>query len=94
MAKSMRVAKARRHVLSGLEKFIAVFAFVFVACPEVNALERIRIGLSVRNVVFLPFYYAQENGIYEKYGLHAELIQMRSDLQTVGLGACPFEPSR
>jgi len=23
-----------------------------------HALERIRIGLSVRNVVFLPFYYA------------------------------------
>ncbi len=24
-----------------------------------HALERIRIGLSVRNVVFLPFYYAK-----------------------------------
>ena len=59
-----------------------------------HALERIRLGLSVRNVVFLPFYYAQERKIYEKYGLHAELIQMRSDLQTVGLvsGEIDFNP--
>ncbi len=50
-----------------------------------HALERIRIGLSVRNVVFLPFYYAQEKKIFEKHGLDAELIQIRSDLQVVGL---------
>jgi ABC-type nitrate/sulfonate/bicarbonate transport system substrate-binding protein len=58
------------------------------------ALERIRIGLSVRNVVFLPFYYAQEKKIFEKHGLNAELIQMRSDLQVVGLvsGEIDFTP--
>ena len=58
------------------------------------ALERIRIGLSVRNVVFLPFYYAQEKKIFEKYGLAAELIQIRSDLQVVGLvsGEIDFTP--
>jgi NitT/TauT family transport system substrate-binding protein len=58
------------------------------------ALERIRIGLSVRNVVFLPFYYAQEKKIFEKYGLNAELIQIRSDLQVVGLvsGEIDFTP--
>ena len=59
-----------------------------------HALDRIRIGLSVRNVVFLPFYYAQEKKIFEKYGLNAELIQMRSDLQVVGLvsGEIDFTP--
>jgi ABC-type nitrate/sulfonate/bicarbonate transport system substrate-binding protein len=59
-----------------------------------HALERIRIGLSVRNVVFLPFYYAQEKKTFEKYGLDAELIQIRSDLQVVGLvsGEIDFTP--
>jgi ABC-type nitrate/sulfonate/bicarbonate transport system substrate-binding protein len=59
-----------------------------------GALERIRIGLSVRNVVFLPFYYAQEKKIFEKHGLDAELIQIRSDLQVVGVvsGEIDFTP--
>ncbi len=42
-----------------------------------HALERIRIGLSVRNVVFLPFYYAQEKKIFEKYGLAVRSISLR-----------------
>ena len=59
-----------------------------------HALERIRMGLSVRNVVFLPFYYAQEKKFFEKHGLNAELIQIRSDLQVVGLvsGEIDFTP--
>jgi ABC-type nitrate/sulfonate/bicarbonate transport system substrate-binding protein len=59
-----------------------------------RGLERIRMGLSVRNVVFLPYYYAQEKRIFEKHGLHAEIIQMRSDLQIVGLvsGEIDFTP--
>ena len=61
---------------------------------SVHALERIRMGLSVRNVVFLPFYYAQEKKFFEKHGLNAELIQIRSDLQVVGLvsGEIDFTP--
>lgn len=31
------------------------------AWTPARALERIRMGLSVRNVVFLPYYYAQES---------------------------------
>ena len=42
-------------------------------------------ALSVRNVVFLPFYYARDAKIFDKHGLNVELIQMRSDLQVVGL---------
>src|ERR1051325_10054806 len=45
------------------------------------AQERVRMALSVRNVVFLPFYYAKDIKIFEKHGLNVELIQMRSDLQ-------------
>jgi NitT/TauT family transport system substrate-binding protein len=59
------------------------------------AAEKVRVGLSVRNVVFLPFYYAQERKIYQKHGLDVEIIQMRSDLQTVGLvsGEIDFTPA-
>jgi NitT/TauT family transport system substrate-binding protein len=58
-------------------------------------LERVRVGLSVRNVVFLPFYYAKDTNIYDRYGLDVELIQMRSDLQIAGLvsGEIDFTPS-
>jgi len=74
-----------------LISLLAVFSIVLPA----QALERARIGLSVRNVVFLPFYYALEKKIFEKHGLNAELIQMRSDLQTVGLvsGEIDFNPT-
>ena len=60
-----------------------------------QAQERVRMALSVRNVVFLPFYYAQETRIFEKHGLHVELIQMRSDLQLAGLasGEIDYTPS-
>jgi NitT/TauT family transport system substrate-binding protein len=63
--------------------------------PVAHAVERVRVGLSVRNVVFLPFYYAKDNKIYDKYGLDVELIQMRSDLQVAGLvsGEIDYTPS-
>jgi ABC-type nitrate/sulfonate/bicarbonate transport system substrate-binding protein len=65
-----------------------------ISVSSAHGFDRIRVGLSVRNVVFLPFYYAQEKKIFEKYGLHAELIQMRSDLQVVGVvsGEIDFTP--
>ena len=52
-------------------------------------------ALSVRNVVFLPFYYARDTKIFEKHGLSVELIQMRSDLQLAGLvsGEIDYTPA-
>ena len=52
-------------------------------------------ALSVRNVVFLPFYYAKDTKIFDRHGLNVELIQMRSDLQLAGLasGEIDFTPS-
>ena len=60
-----------------------------------SADERVRMALSVRNVVFLPFYYAKDTKIFDKHGLNVELIQMRSDLQLAGLasGEIDFTPS-
>lgn len=73
---------------------IALLA-VFFTLSRVHAQERVRMALSVRNVVFLPFYYAKDTKIFDKHGLNVELIQMRSDLQLAGLvsGEIDFTPS-
>jgi NitT/TauT family transport system substrate-binding protein len=49
--------------------------------------DTVRIGLSVRNVVLMPFYFAQDKGFFEKEGLKAEIIQIRSNLQVAGVVA-------
>ena len=74
---------------------VATVGATCVVCSCASALERIRIALSVRNVVFLPFYYAQDAKVFERHGLDAELIQMRSDLQLAGLvsGEIDFTPA-
>jgi ABC-type nitrate/sulfonate/bicarbonate transport system substrate-binding protein len=74
-----------------LAAIVAGWTFSYPA----QAQERVRMALSVRNVVFLPFYYAKDAGIFEKHGLHVELIQMRSDLQLAGLasGEVDYTPS-
>jgi len=76
--------------------FLLVFAIGHGVCFLGAArAEKVRVGLSVRNVVFLPFYYAQDKKIFQQKGLDAELIQMRSDLQTIGLvsGEIDFTPA-
>jgi ABC-type nitrate/sulfonate/bicarbonate transport system substrate-binding protein len=74
--------------------FLAVLFGLVLSMP-VSAQERVRLGLSVRNVVFLPFYYAKDTKIFAKYGLNVEIIQMRSDLQLAGLasGEVDYTPS-
>jgi ABC-type nitrate/sulfonate/bicarbonate transport system substrate-binding protein len=79
-------------------RFITVTFFIAAGVfyqASAAALERVRVALSVRNVVFLPFYYAKDTKIYDKYGLDVELVQMRSDLQLAGLasGEIDFTPS-
>jgi NitT/TauT family transport system substrate-binding protein len=78
-----------------LVTLIAFIATLIFGHGNADALERVRVALSVRNVVFLPFYYAKDTKIYEKHGLDVELIQMRSDLQLAGLasGEIDFTPS-
>jgi NitT/TauT family transport system substrate-binding protein len=70
-----------------------VYGSMFFAPAQ--AQERARMALSVRNVVFLPFYYARDTKIFEKHGLNVELVQMRSDLQLAGLasGEVDYTPS-
>src|ERR1044071_6398012 len=68
---------------------------VTIGLTDTSAQEGVRMALSVRNVVFLPFYYAKDTKIFDKHGLNVELIQMRSDLQLAGLasGEIDFTPS-
>jgi len=75
--------------------FVGSMVAVFCSTSSLLAQERVRMALSVRNVVFLPFYYAKDTKIFDKHGLNVELIQMRSDLQLAGLvsGEIDFTPS-
>ncbi len=74
---------------------VTILSFGSLAGSAARAEERVRVALSVRNVVFLPFYYAKALRIYDKHGLNVELIQMRSDLQLAGLvsGEIDYTPS-
>jgi len=94
MGNDKRMSKKTISALKLLIIGVTVGAICLVYSPA-SALERIRIALSVRNVVFLPFYYAQDAKIFERHGLNAELIQMRSDLQLAGLvsGEIDFTPA-
>ena len=75
--------------------FLAASVAGGIFAPAARAQERVRMALSVRNVVFLPFYYAKDTRIFEKHGLNVELIQMRSDLQLAGVasGEIDYTPS-
>src|SRR5574341_1008948 len=74
----------------------ALFATVALALADpAVALEKVRVGLSVRSVIFLPFYYGRDQKIFARHALDVELIQMRSDLQMIGLvsGEIDYNPA-
>src|ERR1043166_4983098 len=64
---------------------IFLFFLVFLLVNSASAAEKLRIGLSTRNVVLMPFYYARDKKLFEKQGLDVEIIQIRSNLQLAGL---------
>jgi len=80
-----------------MKQIIFLIALSASIAPAQSALgqERVRMALSVRNVVFLPFYYAKDTRIFDKHGMNVELIQMRSDLQLAGLvsGEIDYTPA-
>ena len=75
--------------------FKALLALPLFQGNMAQGAEKVRVALSVRNVVFLPFYYAKEMKIYDRYGLDVELIQIRSDLQLAGIvsGEVDYTPA-
>jgi NitT/TauT family transport system substrate-binding protein len=74
----------------------ALLAIVAAAFADpAAAFDKMRLGVSVKSVVFLPFYYGYDKKIFEKHGIQLEIISMRSDLQTIGLvsGELDFNPA-
>ncbi|HZH83296.1 MAG TPA: ABC transporter substrate-binding protein, partial [Phototrophicaceae bacterium] len=57
------------------------------AASAVKAEDTVRIAVSVRNVVLMPYYFARDQGFFERAGLRAEIIQMRSNLQVAGVAS-------
>jgi ABC-type nitrate/sulfonate/bicarbonate transport system substrate-binding protein len=68
-------------------KCLLVLFLGLVVLPPDRAwcLEKVRLGISTRNVVLMPFYYAKDKKLFEKNGLDMEIIQIRSNLQLAGL---------
>jgi NitT/TauT family transport system substrate-binding protein len=65
---------------------LIVLAVFCVATPS-RAQETVRIAVSVRNVVLMPYYFAKDKGYFDREGLRAEIIQIRSNLQVAGVAS-------
>ena len=64
---------------------VLFLGLVFLSLDRAWSLEKVRLGISTRNVVLMPFYYAKDKKLFEKNGLDMEIIQIRSNLQLAGL---------
>ena len=69
---------------------LRVFLFVFVCAAAsltakftfaAETTYKIRIGFPSLAFSYMPFYVAQEKGIYKKYGIESEYIQMGTTIQ-------------
>src|SRR5689334_24949707 len=69
---------------------LSIFFFVLLfAAPAPTArmalaaesTYKIRIGFPSLAFSYMPFYVAQEKGIYKKYGIESEYIQMGTNIQ-------------
>ena len=65
---------------------LGIIAFLLTALCSVHAQGaespyKIRIGFPSLAFSYMPFYVAQEKGIYKKYGLESEYIQMATGIQ-------------
>ena len=67
-------------------QFLIILAAAFVAASA-SAQETVRIAVSVRNVVLMPYYFAKDKGYFDREGLRAEIIQIRSNLQVAGVAS-------
>jgi NitT/TauT family transport system substrate-binding protein len=64
---------------------LGILVFVFFICSvSAQGAEtpyKIRIGFPSLAFSYMPFYVAQEKGIYKKYGIESEYIQMGTTIQ-------------
>ena len=65
---------------------IVIFVALLWCVPiAAQAQDVVRLGVSVRNVVLMPYYFAKDKGYFEREGLKPEIIQIRSNLQVAGV---------
>lgn len=67
--------------------FLAAWVAALVAPWPAFAQDTVRIAVSVRNVVLMPYFFAKDKGYFDREGLRAEIIQMRSNLQVAGVAS-------
>jgi len=70
-----------------LSMLLLATVLALITASAVKAEDTVRIAVSVRNVVLMPYYFAQDKGFFEREGLRAEIIQMRSNLQVAGVAS-------
>jgi NitT/TauT family transport system substrate-binding protein len=68
-------------------RYLLMGATVLASVASSYAQDTVRIAVSVRNVVLMPYYFARDKGYFEKEGLRAEIIQIRSNLQVAGVAS-------
>lgn len=66
-----------------LSVILSILLFAMLA----RAQDTVRIAVSVRNVVLMPYYFAKDKGYFDREGLRAEIIQIRSNLQVAGVAS-------
>jgi ABC-type nitrate/sulfonate/bicarbonate transport system substrate-binding protein len=71
-----------------MKQRVLVFLFLLAATGPVGKITvaaesayKIRIGFPSLAFSYMPFYVAQEKGIYKKYGIESEYIQMGTTIQ-------------
>ncbi len=64
-----------------------ILALVLCFAVPAGAQDTVRLAVSVRNVVLMPYYFAKDKGFFDKEGLRAEIIQIRSNLQVAGVAS-------
>jgi len=72
--------------MTAIARYLIILAMTLAATPAA-AQDTVRIAVSVRNVVLMPYYFAKDKGYFEREGLRAEIIQIRSNLQVAGVAS-------
>jgi len=70
-----------------LSMLLLATVLALITASAVKAEDTVRIAVSVRNVVLMPYYFARDKGFFEREGLRAEIIQIRSNLQVAGVAS-------
>ena len=78
----------RRSVQAFKASFLLlIFLIISWGQPYAQELKKVRMGYPALSLTFLSFFVAKDAGIFKKYGLDVELVQMAGVVQTSALVA-------